>query len=122
MTERIILRLDSFSECNECKAFINEFTLVIEKLKKDLLINPNKKYTVLIKKVLVHLQKNHKLITQGYYTNTYMALGIGFGLPFGAIFSQLLGQTAFIGIGLPLGIGFGMSIGSSLDIKAKKKD
>lgn len=121
LTERIILRLGSISECSECKVFTNEFASIFEEIKNYSLISLNKRYMVLIKKVLVHLQKNHKLITQGYYTNTYMALGIGFGLPFGVVFSQLLGQMAYIGIGLPIGIVIGLSIGSRLDAKAKKE-
>jgi hypothetical protein len=121
LAERIILRLDSLSECNECRTFINEFVSIIGEIKNDSLININKKYTLFIKRVLVHLQKNHKLITKGYYTNTYMALGIGIGLPFGVAFSQLLGQIAYIGIGLPIGVGIGLSIGSKLDTKAKEE-
>ncbi len=121
LTERIILRLGSISECSECKLFINEFALLVEEISNNSLKSLNKKYKLLIGKVLLHLQTNHNLITEGYYTNTYMSYGIAIGLPFGFLFSQLIGQMAFIGIGLPIGIVIGLLIGSNLDAKAKKE-
>lgn len=120
LTERMILRLDSFTDCSECRTLLNECSSVIEDMRNDALITVNKKYTLFIKKVTVHLQKSHQLITEGYYTNMYMAYGIAIGLPFGVVFSQLLGQMAFIGIGLPIGIAIGLSIGTKLDSQVKK--
>lgn len=120
MTERIILRLNSFTECSECRTFIEEYTSIIQEMNRDLNIELNKKYNLLQKKALNHLQKNHKLITPRYYTNLCMACGIGIGLPLGIVFSNLLGQVAYIGFGLPIGAGIGLSIGSALDAKAKK--
>lgn len=120
LTERIFLRLESFSDCSECRNLINEFSSIIEEMKNDSLITVNKKYTLFLKKAKIHLQKKHRLITEGYYTNSYMAYGISIGLIFGVVFSQLIGQIAYIGIGLPVGIGIGLSIGSHLDSKAKK--
>jgi len=120
LAERIIQRLESLSECSECQGFLNEFAFIIHEMKNNSIINFNRKYMALLKNVFVHLQKSHKIIRQGYYTNTYMALGIGIGLLFGAVFSQLLGQMAYIGIGLPIGIGIGILIGSKIDSQAKK--
>ncbi len=118
-TERILLRLDSFTDCTECRKYMEEFSSLFEKAKAASLFTYEKEYALLIKSVLKHLQKSHKLVTKGYYANTYMALGIGLGLPFGVVFAQSLGQMAYIGIGLPIGIGIGLAIGSNLDTKAK---
>lgn len=120
LAERIVLRMDSFAECNECRTYLNKFDSIIEEMKDDPLIKANKNYFLFQKEVLAHLLKSHKLVTPGYYVSMYMAFGVAFGLPFGLLFSQLLGQMAFMGIGLPIGIGIGLSIGSSLDSKAKK--
>lgn len=120
LTERIVIRLASFSDCNECNEFMEEAISVLKEMNGSLPLPVNKTYSDFIKRVTIHLQKNHKLITESYYTNTYMACGIGIGLPFGFIISQLLGQMAYMGVGLPIGIGIGLSIGSKLDLKAKK--
>ncbi len=119
LIERIILRLDAISECAECKVFMNEFSSVIGEMKNDSSGIINKSYMILRKKVLAHLEKNHQLITQGYYTSIYMAYGVSFGLTFGASFALLLGELSYMGLGLPIGIGIGVSIGAKLDAKAK---
>lgn len=124
LVERVILRLESLSErieCKECKYFFYEFDSVLEDLKVNFHKYPNSSYKLLMKKVLLHLEKSHKLITPGHYANTYMTVGIALGLPFGAILS-FLGQSQHIGIGLPIGIGLGLLVGSSFDKKAKNAD
>ena len=122
ITERIIKRLYSFSnECEECESYLNSFGKLIEEMiKKDVFI-VEKELKLLIKSVTTHLQKKHKLVTDNYYTNTYMSYGIALGLPFGVVFSQLLKQPAFIGIGLPIGMSIGVAIGTELDKKAKEE-
>lgn len=121
LTERIILRLDSFAECSKCRDLEDEFASILEEIKNDSQARINKKYLLHVKMALDHLQKEHKLVAPGYYTNLYMVYGISIGLPFGIIFWQLLGQMALIGIGLPIGIAMGLSIGSKLDNEAKGK-
>ena len=49
-----------------------------------------------------------------------MSVGIALGLPLGMIFSQGIGNSGFIGIGLPIGLSIGLAIGAELDAKAKK--
>ena len=121
LTERILARLDSFPECSECKTFIKEYAVIIDEAMKDASIVPNKNYISLQKKALIHLQKNHKLVTEGYYTGYYMAIGCSVGLMLGVVLSQAINNIAFLGIGLPIGIAFGLPLGSKLDAKAKEE-
>jgi hypothetical protein len=118
LVERIVLRLESLSDCKECTYFLYEYDSLLEDLKVNFQKYPNSSYKLLMKKVLLHLEKTHKLITPGHYANTYMTVGIALGLPFGAILS-FLGQSQHMGIGLPIGIGLGLLIGYSFDKKAK---
>lgn len=118
LLERIILRLESLSSCKECEYFIYEFESVLDDLKVNFQKFPDSRYKSLMKKVLLHLEKNHKLIIPGHYANYYMTVGIALGLPFGALLS-FLGQSQHMGIGLPIGIGLGLLIGSGFDKKAK---
>lgn len=72
--------------------------------------------------LLKDLTKNTKLVTKGYYRTTYLAVGMAaFGIPFGLMFSTLLGNFSFLGIGLPIGMTLGMAIGAKMDQKAKKE-
>ncbi len=43
-----------------------------------------------------------------------MAIGMVMFIPFGIILSILIGNFAFIGMGLPLGVAVGVAIGESL--------
>ena len=43
-----------------------------------------------------------------------MAIGMVLFMPFGIIFSILIGNPAFIGMGLPLGAAVGVAIGEGL--------
>lgn len=113
LLERIIIRLESFSSCKECEYFIYEFDSVLEDLKANFQKYPDNSYRSLMKKVLQHLEKTHKLITPGYYANIYMTVGIAIGLIFGPLLSFL---------GLPMGIGLGLLIGSGFDKKARNDD
>lgn len=118
LLERIILRLESLSSCKECEYFIYEFDFVLEELKVNFKKFPDSRYRSIMKKVLLHLEKTHKLTPPGHYANIYMTVGIAIGLPFGALLS-FLGQSQHMGIGLPIGIGLGLLIGSGFDKKAR---
>jgi len=43
-----------------------------------------------------------------------MAIGMGIFIPFGIIFSILIGNFAFVGLGIPLAVSVGVAIGESL--------
>ena len=66
-----------------------------------------------IKTIIKHLQKDHKLIGELEYT----ALGISMGLVFGVAISAGFGNVA---IGIPIGMCVGLAVGSYMDAKAKK--
>jgi hypothetical protein len=61
-------------------------------------------------------EKELNLVAQNHYRNMWLALGMTvFGLPFGVVFSSILSNYAFIGIGLPIGMGIGIAIGTKKD-------
>jgi hypothetical protein len=121
--KRIIKRLNEFSKtCNACEVRLHDFSIVIEKLSHGSNQEMDKELNTLINDATTHLQKEHNLVPENHYTNTYMSYGVALGLVFGGGFSQLINQNAFIGIGLPIGIGIGLAIGSKLDADAKKDD
>jgi hypothetical protein len=52
----------------------------------------------LITYIISHLQKEHKLIAEGYYLAIFMSIGLSMGVAFGlTIFDN-------IGLGIPIGI------------------
>ena len=80
-------------------------------LDKDFVNNHKKKLKLYVK----HLTKEHNLVRSGYYTETYMALGLSLGVAFGLV---ILDNLA---IGLAIGLALGVGIGSGRDADAKKK-
>lgn len=69
--------------------------------------------------ILSLIEKKLKLVPKNHFRNIWMALGIAaFGVPLGVAFGAVLGNMAFIGIGLPIGIPIGLAIGTALDKKA----
>ena len=61
-----------------------------------------------------HLQKEHKLVTEGHYMGIGMMMGTGIGTAIGA-------GTDNTVIGTTFGMAIGTAIGSYLDKKAKKE-
>ena len=117
--ERIIKRADSFShECEECNKTLKELEEHINKLKvKQGSFDKNdfKENNAKMNNIISHLQKGHKLITEGTYLGTYMCLGISIGMVFGlTLFKN-------IALGMPIGMCLGIALGSSMDADAKKK-
>lgn len=116
---RIIKRLGSFSvECEECSQSLNELENYIMQLKAkqgQFENNDFRQNKIKLNTIVVHLQKNHKLVTEGQYVGIYMSLGMSIGLVFGlTVFDN-------IALGLPLGMCIGIAIGSGMDADAKKK-
>lgn len=71
-------------------------------------------------KLLSFIQKDYGYVTEKYYQNQWLAIGMAvFGIPFGMIFSLSLDNFAFIGIGLPIGMSVGIAIGTQKDKQAK---
>jgi hypothetical protein len=117
---RIIQRLNSFStDCEECyQHFIeleNHLIQLAEKVEHQVEDDDFKNHKQIIANVTSHLEKQHKLVTSGYYLSVYMSIGMSIGLVFGLLIFDNLA------LGLPIGMGIGVAIGAGLDEDAKKK-
>ena len=114
---RLAKRVDDFSSlCGECQMFQQEITRLTEDLRNlSLLSKENRKsHFKTMGNITKHLQKQHKLVTAGYYLGICMSIGTGIGVAIGAA----LGNP---GIGPAIGIALGIAVGSYLDRKAKKE-
>jgi len=108
-------RVDSFSAlCAECQTRKQEITALTNDL-ANLYLMPKaarKSYFKAIGDITKHLQKQHKLVTEGQYIGIGMTIGAGIGVALSAVLE---------GGGLPIGIGIGAAFGFYLDAKAKKE-
>ena len=114
---RLAGRVDEFSTiCGECQYSQQE----IAQLTKDLgdLVQTSKEkrksYSKRINSITKHLQKEHKLVTEGQYMGMWGGIGTAIGVGIGA-------GADNVGIGLPIGIAIGVAVGKYLDNKAKKE-
>lgn len=108
-------RVDSFSAlCTECQSRKQEITALTNDLANLSLMSKaaRKSYFKAIGDITKHLQKQHKLVTEGQYIGIGMAIGSGLGVALSA---------ALKGGGLPIGIGIGAAFGFYLDAKAKRE-
>ena len=115
---RIARRVDDFSAtCGECQTFKQEITVLTGAL-GNLIQIPNKEnrksYLKQIKSLVKHLQKEHKLVTEGQYMAMWSGIGPALGIAFGAALDN-------IGIGVAIGVVIGLAIGRYMDNKAKKE-
>jgi len=70
-------------------------------------------------RIIELLEKEHKLVPKNYYRNLWLTLGMAvFGIPIGVVFGSILGNMAFLSIGLPIGLAIGIVFGSGMDKKA----
>jgi hypothetical protein len=111
-------RVAEFSTgCGQCMLHQQDVATVSRDLGNIIQLNDKegrKAYHKTINKIIGHLQKQHKLVTEGYYMGIFMAIGTGFGVAIGAV-------TDNVGSGIPIGVGVGVAIGVALDAKAKKE-
>ena len=117
LLKRIIERLDDYDEtCDICKEHLETIDDMIshDRVFKIFETGSFKEYDSQINNIIKHLEKQHKLIPNGYYMNQYMVLGMIFGTALGTVFNN-------IGLGISLGMCIGIVLGSSLDANAKKK-
>ncbi|WP_071396232.1 hypothetical protein [Bacillus tuaregi] len=116
--DRIIKRLVSFEDCQECQNHLSEMNTNLEYLKSKhgrLEKQDIREHQRLVNQVISHLQKKHKLITEGFYVGTYMIFGLALGYAIGFfIFNDYI-------MGSSIGLLFGVILGSSMDANAKKK-
>jgi len=114
---RIVKRVESYSDqCMECQKHQYDLVQLVEELGRipDLSKEEYKKYAVTLDKIMNHLMKEHKLISEGQYIAIGMALGMCFGMPL----AMSIGNIA---LGPAMGLPFGVAIGVALESDAKKK-
>lgn len=105
------------SECTQCQAFRQDITTLARNAGDEVQMSDRKSrkaYFKSINSIVDHLQRQHKLVTEGYYLAIGMVLGSGMGVALGAAMDN-------IGSGVPIGVGVGIAIGVALDAKAKKE-
>ena len=111
-------RVAEFSTgCGHCMSHQQDVVTVTRDLPNLIQINDKKgrkAYHKTLNRIIGHLQKQHKLVTEGYYMGIVMAIGTSFGVTIGAV-------TDNVGSGIPIGVGVGVAIGAALDAKAKKE-
>lgn len=120
LLKRIAVRTEEFSSkgCNECeenKENINKLLIMMEENKNNSAAI-YKSYNLVIRKLIVHLQKEHKLIEEGANVSAWMPIGMTLGMCIGMSF----GNNG-LSMGLALGLSIGVAVGSSMDAKAKKE-
>ncbi len=121
LLERIVKRLNSFSgTCDACrestgnlKAFTDKMNTSWESFNK----TDFKNYHITLKYCISHMEKNHKLVTEGYYASLYMAIFMPIGIAIGIAFNASWG----IAVGITAGMCIGLAVGSGMDADAKKK-
>lgn len=109
-----------FEDMNRRQISTEEVDDLLKRLKSLLMSDLNSKQLFKLKTALLqHLKQEHGLVTQNYYRNLWMVLGMSvFGMPIGLIFSLAIDNMAFIGTGLAIGMPIGMAIGGAKDKKA----
>lgn len=118
LADRVIKRLDEFSgECVECATYYKDISDIVADyrartgslIKKDA-VTFNKK----IRQVVNHLQKKHKLVSEGFYAGIFMSTGMAIGASLGISMKNLA-------VGIAVGIAIGVALGYGLDADAKRK-
>ncbi len=120
---RITKRVAGYSpDCGECQKFRGKITKLTEDLGDlHLFKEKRKEYFKLIEIFIKHLQKSHKLITEGKNIKTWMIIGLLIGaFVLGTIF-RAAGMSMGFSNGLLIGLIFGGVIGLVLDAMAKRR-
>jgi hypothetical protein len=116
--ERVCSRLiEYFDECKECQEYVDKIIICAENTSNFSDLNNKQEmlnYRRTIKAIVSHMEKKHKLFTEGYYMGTYMCIGISIGAGLGVALNNV---ALWISIGLCLGL----AIGSGIDADYKKR-
>ncbi|MFC1991287.1 hypothetical protein ACFLVC_00925 [Chloroflexota bacterium] len=111
-------RIAEFSpECGQCQIYQQDISTLTQEVGNLIQVDDKdrrKAHLKTINGIVKHLQKQHKLVTEGYYMGVGMSMGSGIGVALGVAVDS-------IGSGIPIGIGIGVAIGAALDAKAKKE-
>lgn len=66
--------------------------------------------------ILKLLETDLQIVPKNHFQSQWLGIGMAaIGLPFGVAFGAALGNMAFLGIGLPIGFGIGIAIGTAKD-------
>ncbi|KAB3532820.1 hypothetical protein [Alkaliphilus serpentinus] len=72
-------------DCKECKEFIDYLEGFLNTLKQhNMDENIYKDYHKRFKIIIVHLNKKHNLVSEGFYAGLYMSIGMSVGLLIGS--------------------------------------
>lgn len=119
MLQCLTNRIDQFSsECGKCQIFKQDITTLAQDVSNVSQMptrEGRKKYFKSMNSIIGHLQRQHKLVAEGYYIEIGMIFGTSIGVAMGV-------ATDNIGSGIPIGVGIGIAIGAALDAKARKED
>jgi len=120
--EALIVELDKRELPNETVQWINERTEWLNKL------DPSEKGSArevrkYRSRILMKLEKEHKLVPKNYYRNLWLSLGLAaFGVPIGVGFGLSMDNLGLMGIGFPIGMAIGYVLGMSMDKRAAKEN
>ena len=118
MLLRLAERVDGFSvTCGECQAFQQDITQLVQDLGNLTQLTDKARrqsHFDKINEIIKHLQKSHKMVTQGQYFGIAMTIGTAIGTALGAAFDN-------IAIGAAIGTALGLLVGGYLDRKAKEE-
>jgi len=110
-------RVAEFSSgCGQCMLFQQDISVIVGDVANLAQYDDKGKrrsYFKSLNLIVGHLQRQHKIVTEGYYMGICMAIGAGIGVALGVAMDH-------IGSGIPIGVGIGVAIGAALDAKAKK--
>ncbi len=114
--DRLARHIGGFGTCSECCGFKPEVEKLVDELRNAGRMNKEQRRSYLgrMERMVSHLQKKHRLISEGQNLAIWLSIGTALGLALGAAFSS----TA---IGIPVGLALGVAIGSALDAQAKKE-
>ncbi len=111
-------RVAQFSnECAQCHMLQQDVTTLgqdVGNLVYSANIAGQRRYRKSMDKIVRHLEKQHKIVREGYYMGFMIAIGSGLGVALGAVMDN-------VGSGIPIGVGIGTAIGAFLDAKARRE-
>jgi len=117
---RIAKRVEDFTAiCGECELSRQEITTLTQDLGYLVQIpNPNKearkRYFRAIDNIVKHLQKKHKLVTEGQNQGKWIVAGMAVSAAIGAAVNQP-------GVGTVIGVAIGIAVGKYMDKRAKEE-
>ena len=119
LLQRVAKRVDGFADiCEECRTFKQDITALLQDINyvfsMAMTKEKRKDYSRRLNGIIKHLQKHHKLVTEGQYMAMWSGIGSAIGVALGAALGNM-------GAGVGLGAGIGVAVGVYMDKKAKKE-